>query len=136
MHIYLSTSKRFYPKVAETKSALEAAGHHITPPNGYNDAHAEAFIRQLDAKSYMTWKADMLRRNSQVVAAHDAVLVLNFDWSGHGSYIGGATFLEAFKAFELGKKLYLYNAAAPGPLYDEIMGFDPTIIHGDLSLLN
>ena len=49
------------------------------------------------------------------------------------NYIGGATFLEIYDAFRLGKKIYLYNDVPEGILYDEIQGFNPFIINADLS---
>ena len=67
----------------------------------------------------------------------DAVLVLNFDKNTEGkiekNYIGGATFLEIYDAFRLNKKIYLYNNIPDGILTDEIIGFSPIIINGDLS---
>ena len=51
------------------------------------------------------------------------------------NYIGGATFLEMYDAFRLGKKIYLYNDIPNGMLFDEIEGFGPIIIKGDLNLI-
>ena len=51
------------------------------------------------------------------------------------NYIGGATFLEIFDAFRFNKKIYLYNEIPEGILYDEIEGFAPIIINGDVSLI-
>ncbi len=69
----------------------------------------------------------------------DTVLVLNLDKEKNGkvfkNYIGGATFLEMYDAFRLGKKIYLYNNIPDGMLFDEIEGFDPIIINGDLNLI-
>ena len=110
-------------------------GHFVTPPNGYNDPMSEDLIRQLDSSSYATWKGGMLRTNSDIVEYHDGVLVLNFSKNGTDNYIGGSTFLEAFKAFELQKKLYLYNPIPDGMLRDEIIGLDPVVINGDLGLI-
>ncbi|MDD2180984.1 MAG: hypothetical protein PHW32_01295 [Bacilli bacterium] len=62
----------------------------------------------------------------------DIVLVLNFDKDGYKNYIGGATFLEMYDAFRLGKKIYLYNDIPEGILEDEIIGFNPIIINGKL----
>ena len=33
------------------------------------------------------------------------------------------------------KKIYLYNAIPEGMLYDEISGFSPIVINGDLDLV-
>ncbi len=132
MHIYLSTSKHFYSHVATIKSTLENLGHNVTPPNGYNDAQAEGLIQRLDDRAYQAWKADMLRKNSEFVAGHDAILALNLTREQRVNYIGGATFLEIFKAFELGKKIFLYNPVPEGVFKDELIGMSPVIIHGQL----
>jgi len=62
----------------------------------------------------------------------DAVLVLNFEKDGMKNYVGGATFLEMYDAFRLGKKIFLYNDIPEGILKDEIVGFNPVIIGGNL----
>ena len=41
-------------------------------------------------------------------------------------------FLEMYDAFRLGKNIYLYNDIPEGMLYDEIEGFNPIIINGNL----
>ena len=65
--------------------------------------------------------------------------VLNFDKEKDGitykNYIGGATFLEMYDAFRLNKKIYLYNDIPSGMLYDEIEGFNPIVINGNLDLV-
>jgi hypothetical protein len=91
-------------------------------------------VEQPDA--YPEWKASMFRMQTEKVAKNDAVLVLNFDKEGKQHYIGGATFLEIFKAWELGKKIFLYNPIPEGMLYDELVGLNPKVINGDLSLIN
>lgn len=75
----------------------------------------------------------MLQTQAEKVARNDAVLVLNFEKAGQPNYIGGATFLEIFKAWELGKKIFLYNQIPEGMLRDELVGMGPTVINGDLS---
>ena len=50
-------------------------------------------------------------------------------------YIGGATFMEIVKAWELGKLIYLYNEIPESLFTDEISAINPTIINGNLELL-
>lgn len=78
----------------------------------------------------------MIREDGRIVAAHGAVLVLNFEKHGQMNYVGGATFLEMFKAFDLGKKIFMYNHLPYGMLTDEIIGLHPKVINQDLSLIN
>lgn len=61
---------------------------------------------------------------------------MNVDKHGQKNYIGGATFLEMFKAFDLGKRIYLLNPIPDGMLTDEIIGLQPIVINGDLSLIH
>ena len=58
-----------------------------------------------------------------------------FDKNGKKNYIGGATFIEIYEAFMKNKKIYLYNDIPEGMLYDEISGFSPIVINGDLNLV-
>ena len=58
-----------------------------------------------------------------------------FDKNGKKNYIGGATFIEIYEAFMKNKKIFLYNDVPEGMLYDEISGFSPIVINGDLNLV-
>lgn len=135
MKIFITASSQFYPKVSEVKKELEKAGHIVTPPNGFNTPDAEVEVKNLSAEVHQRWKAKMIKTDGEIVAANDAILVLNFEKRGQPNYIGGATFLEMFKAFELEKKIFLYNPIPEGMLTDEILGFGPVVINGDLSLI-
>ncbi|HCR52760.1 TPA: hypothetical protein DIV48_03955 [Candidatus Kaiserbacteria bacterium] len=101
-------------------------------PNNYDDAGRENRIKAEQANDYPAWKAEMFRKQSAKVAANDAILVLNFEKEGKPNYIGGATFLEIFKAWELGKKIYFYNPIPDGILRDELLGMNPVILNGNL----
>ncbi len=78
-------------------------------------------------------KVELEKLGHEVTAANDAVLVLNFEKNGQPNYVGGAAFLEMFKAFDLGRKIYLYNPIPDGILNDEITGLQPVIINRDLA---
>ena len=133
MKIFITASKQFYDKVAEVKAALEKKGHLVTPPNGFDEPDKENEMKDVSPRAHQQWKAEMIRTDGKIVAANDAILVLNFEKHGQLNYIGGATFLEMFKAFELNKKIYLYNPVPDGMLTDEILGFGPIVINGNLT---
>lgn len=133
MEIFITASKNSYDKVGEIKEQLEAMGHVVTPPNGFNEPEVEEATRQLSPEEYSAWKAEMIREDGRIVAANDAVLVLNMEKHGQPNYVGGATFLEMFKAFDMGKKLFMYNPIPEGMLTDEIIGLQPVVINQDLS---
>jgi Asp-tRNA(Asn)/Glu-tRNA(Gln) amidotransferase B subunit len=79
----------------------------------------------------------MYKQSEETISQMDGVLVLNFDKVVDGvtykNYIGGATFLEIYDAFRMNKKIYMYNDIPDGILFDELQGFAPIILNGDLS---
>lgn len=132
MKIFLICSKSFYGKVEEYKNKLEMMGHKIVLPNCYDAPETESKYR--GTKEHAVWKASMIKHSEEVIKDLDAVLVLNFDKNGQKNYIGGATFLEIYDAFRLGKKIYFINDLPEGMLKDELIGFAPTVLNGDLSI--
>jgi hypothetical protein len=133
MKIYVICSKAFYAYIEEVKEHLEKQGHSITLPNCYDDLAIEDKYRDLGKKEYAEFKSKMFAQSEEIIKVMDAVLVLNFDKNGIKNYIGGATFLEMYNAFRFNKKIYLYNEIPDGMLKDEIIGFNPVIINGDLN---
>ena len=81
----------------------------------------------------------MFKQSEEIISKMDAVLVLNFDKEKDNkllkNYIGGATFLEMYDAFRLNKKIFLFNDIPQGMLYDEVEGFNPIIINGNLDMI-
>ncbi len=133
MKIFVICSKKFYDRIPPIKEKLELMGHTVMLPNCYDDPGTEDRYRNMGAKEHSEWKATMLKHSTDVIDGVDAVLVLNFEKNGMQNYIGGATFLEMYDAFRLDKKIYLYNEIPDGILHDEIKGFEPILIHGDVA---
>ena len=133
MKIVICASKHNYDKIPPIKANLEAMGHVITVPNSFDRPLMEEDMKKAGPEVHRQWKADMLRLQGTKVAANDAVLVLNFEKNGQPNYLGGATFLEIFKAFELGKKIFLMNPIPKNIFEDELLGMSPQVINGDLS---
>ena len=90
-------------------------------------------------EEHQKFKAKMYKQSEDTIKNMDAVLVLNMDKEKDGviykNYIGGATFLEMYDAFRMNKKIYLYNDIPQSILTDEIKGFAPILINGDLNLV-
>ena len=137
MKILVICSKNFYSKIEEVKKILEEENIEVFLPNCYDDPTTEQRMWDLGKEEHQKFKAKMYKQSEDTISDMDAVLVLNLDKEKDGevlkNYIGGATFLEMYDAFRLGKKIYLYNDIPNGMLFDEIEGFGPTIINGDLS---
>lgn len=136
MKIFIICSKKFYNRIPDIKASLEAMGHEIVLPNCYDDPSREAYAKSLGQEAHAKFKSEMYGQSKDIIDGADAVLVLNFDKDEvQKNYIGGATFLELYDAFLMGKQIYLYNDIPTGMLYDEIVGFNPTILNGNLNLI-
>ncbi len=135
MKILVICSKAFYDKIAPIKQKLEEMGHSIELPNSYGNPNAEKEAWELGDKAHAEFKKRMFLQSEATISNMDAVLTLNFDKNGKQNYIGGATFLELYEAFMKGKKIFMYNPIPEGMLYDEIAGFSPIIINGNLDLI-
>ena len=139
MKILIICSKRFYGNIPNIKDKLEQKNIQVFLPNCYDDPKTEERMWNLCREKHQEFKAQMYKQSEETIKNMDAVLVLNFDKITNEkidkNYIGGATFLEIYDAFRLNKKIYLYNDIPEGMLYDEIQGFAPIIINGDLSKL-
>jgi hypothetical protein len=133
MKIFIICSKRFYRNIPEIQKILEEVGHDVVLPNSYDKPGEEERRRALSSLDHATWKAEMIRLSEKKIQGIDAVLVLNFEKDGVENYIGGATFIEMYDAFRLGKKIFIYNDIPKGILHDEIIGFMPIVINKDLS---
>lgn len=139
MKIFLICSKQFYNQIPNIEKELLGKGHKLQMPNCYDDPDMEAKMVEIGGEAHREFKAKMFKQSEELIKGLDAVLVLNFDKEKEGvvykNYIGGATFLEMYDAFRLGKKIYLWNDIPEGILKDEIDGFDPIIINGNLDLI-
>ena len=139
MKILLICSKSFYGKLEEIKKTLQSYGHEISMPNCYDAPETEQKMWNLGKNEHAKFKAKMFKQSHETISQMDAVLVLNYnkvkDGITYKNYIGGATFLEMHDAFLLNKKIFILNNIQPGPLSDEIEGFNPIVINGDLSCI-
>lgn len=139
MKIFIVCSKSFYTKVEYIKQELEKKGHTIIVPNLYEErakeVESESTAWRFGQTEHIKFKKNMYKMSREKIKNVDALLVLNFDKENKKNYIGGATFLEMYNAFLENKKIYLFNDIPQGDLYDEIHGFEPTIINGNLDLI-
>ena len=139
MKIFIVCSKSFYTKVEYIKQELEKKGHTIIVPNLYEErakeVESESTAWRFGQTEHIKFKKNMYKMSREKIKNVDALLVLNFDKENKKNYIGGATFLEMHNEFLENKKIYLFNDIPQGDLYDEIHGFEPTIINGNLDLI-
>ena len=139
MKILIICSKKFYSNINDIKSNLENKNIQVFLPNCYDKPETEENMWKLGKKEHQEFKAKMYKQSEDTIKNMDAVLVLNYDKNKDGkiykNYIGGATFLEMYDAFRLGKRIFLINEIPEGILFDEIEGFNPIILNGNLDLI-
>lgn len=139
MKILIICSKKFYDRIEKIKMQLESMGHEVYMPNCYDDPSTEEKYRAMGEEAHKKFKARMYKQSEDTIRRMDAVLVLNYDKEKEGivykNYLGGATFLEMYDAFRMGKKIFLMNSIPDNILSDEIAGFGPTVLNGDLNLI-
>ncbi len=135
MKIFICASKHNYGHVDKTKKELERMGHVVIVPNSYDNPMKEEETKKEGVDKHRAWKANMIRLQKAKVDASDCILVLNFEKDGQQNYIGGATFLEIFRAFDSQKEVYLYNPIPECNFKDELIGMGVKVINGDLNLI-
>jgi len=135
MKIFIGCSKHFYHKINKIKNDLEKNGHTITLPNSFDEPFKEEEIKNMSKEEHIKWKGEMMKKDKTNIEPNNAVLILNFEKKGIPNYIGGAIFLEVYKAWELEKKIFFYNPLPKCSFTDELIGINPTIINGDLNLI-
>ncbi len=133
LKIFIICSKHFYHKVSKISDALKLLGHETKLPNSFDAPFEEERIKKEEPIAHSSWKANMIKLQDEKVKWSDAVLCINLEKKGQKNYIGGATFLEIFKAWELNKKIFLYNNIPKNIFEDELKAFKPIVINKDLS---
>ena len=133
--IFIICSKFFYHDIPPIKEKLEKNGWEVYLPHKYENPNAENEWYDKGKEEHTKMKGEMFKRSRDRIKSMDAVLTLNFDKNGKKNYIGGSTFLELYEAFMENKKVYLWNDIPEGILFDEINGFSPVIIKGDIDLI-
>lgn len=135
MKIFIACSKHFYSELEIIKEGLEKLGHEVALLNSYEDPFKGDKIREKCHESFLDWVAEMIALNDENLGSNDAILVVNLEKDGKANYLGGATFLEVTKAWELGKRIYFWNPLPEGIFHEELLAFRPKVINKDLELI-
>lgn len=133
MKIMIVCSYAFYDKIEAISTELNRLGHQITYPNGYKDKNF--IVKNRSDIEFPDWIASLRKASEITISNVDALLVLNYTKKGIDNYIGGSTFLEMHDAFRMEKKIFVMNPLPEGIFTDEMIGFKPLILNGDLSLI-
>lgn len=136
MKILIICSTSFYNRIKDVELKLIQNGHNVVMPNCYDDPVTNDDNKNMTEKEYKEFFSKMYNMSRNAISEVDAVLVLNYtkikNGQNHDNYIGASTFLEMYEAFMQGKKIYMMNGYPDNMLLDEIKGFDPIILNGDV----
>lgn len=136
MKVFIACSTSFYKNIESVKEELEKNGHITYMPNCYGEDDVDD-DKEMTHSEYVEFFRKMFHQSRDRVNEVDAILVLNYAKEKNGkvldNYIGASTFLEMYEAFMNNKKIFMMNGYPENMLIDEIKGFDPIIINGDLS---
>lgn len=137
MKILFVTSTSFYDKIEPIKLELERQGFLVELPNCYDNPVTNDDNKNMTKEEYVNFFKEMYYESRDKVKNIDAILVLNFDKKKDGvvyqNYIGASTFLEMYEAFMQNKKIFMFNDYPNNMLFDEIKGFNPIILNGNLN---
>jgi len=130
-------SMAFVKDMVAVQKELQSLGHDVSIPAD-SDPHLQDadFVDSLTANVAFCIENNTMKRNFDMVAAHDAVLVLNHRRNDIDGYIGTSALLEMGIAHFHGKKLFLYNAQPDYNLVrwaHEVAIMQPVILDEDLS---
>lgn len=137
MKILIICSTSFYDRIDDVRKQLEKNNHIVYMPNCYDDPVTNEDHKSMTKSEYLDFFKRMYNESRKAISLIDAVLVLNYTKEKNGqkyeNYIGASTFLEMYEAFMQNKKIFMINGLPDNLLIDEIKGFNPIIINGDLN---
>lgn len=127
----------FVKDMVRIQKELELLGHEASIPAD-SEPHLKdrRFVDDLSGNLDFCIKNNTMKRNFDMVAAHDGVLVLNHKRNNLDGYIGASALLEMGIAHYKGKKIFLYH---PAPDYNkvrwahEVAIMQPVVLNGDLT---
>lgn len=138
--IVICSSGDFYKHVNVVAAQLQTMGYNPIVPA---TATSMQETGNYDIAAVKTWyknpgdyhiKAQKMRGHFKEVAKGDAILVVNDEKRGVKGYIGPNGLIEMGLAFYLNKPIYILNAVEDNSsYYEEVMGMDSIILHGDLT---
>jgi len=141
--ITVCSSANFYKQVIDIKKNLEKLGYTVLVPSNALEMERTG---DYDVSHYKTWfedskdydkKAALMRGHFDEVERADAILVVNEEKHGVENYIGGNVLMEMALAFHLKKPIFILNdAPKESSFLEEILGMNPTFLHGKAEDLN
>ena len=139
MKILLVCSTSFYDRIPPIREYLTSKGYELVMPNCYDAPVTNEDNKKMSEEEYYKFFQQMYLDSRNNVGNVDAILVLNYTKVKNGeeypNYIGASTFLEMYEACMQNKKIYILNDYPDNMLLDEIKGFHPIVLKGNLDLI-
>ena len=135
MKIYLAASSSFWDKLPEIKKKLENLGHEMVLPSTFENPNLEEEVWKDGDDAHAKLIRSLFEDSEEIIKNCDAIYLLNYEKHNTPGYVGGAALIELYIAHRNYKKIFLENDIFSGPMYDEIMGFGPVFVHGNLELI-
>lgn len=140
MNIMICGSMSFSKEMLETKKQLEELGHKAEVSlDTQQVADGEHNNEDLEADYEHCIRTNVLRESFKQIQKSDAILVLNHPKNNIKGYIGTSSLMEIGIAYHYGKKIFLLNEPPHFTEHrwaHEIKIIQPTILNGDLKLIN
>ncbi len=136
MKIMIIGSMSFIKDMIKIKKDLDKLGHKASIPLGTEPHQKDnSFVDNLEENLEFCIKNNVMKRNFDLVAQSDAVLVLNHKKNGVDGYIGVSVLMEMAIAHHLDKKIFISNNIPhfrDARWAHEVAILQPTVINGDL----
>lgn len=126
----------FSNEMLRAKKKLENLGHMVELPCDV-ELHLDDpnFIDDLEADYQHCLENDIMRKCFELVAASEAILVLNYPKNNISGYIGTSSLMEIGLAYYLNKKIFLLHKIPKSSKVrwaHEVEIMQPAILDGDL----
>lgn len=100
----------FIKDIVKAQKELEKLGHEAFIPEGVEPHLKDKnFVDNLEENLEFVIKNNVMKKNFDLVAKNDAILVLNNRKNGVDGYIGTSVLMEMAIAYHLNKKIFVLN---------------------------
>lgn len=110
MKIMICGSMSFIKEILKAKKELDKLGYKASIPIGTEPHQKDSsFVDSLGENLKFCIENNVMKRNFDLVAQNDAILVVNHKKNGIDGYLGVSVLMEIAVAHYLGKKIFLLN---------------------------
>lgn len=144
MTVTLCGSIAFYELMQRIQQQLEAQGWHVLLPPAHVPGEdgrlisVEEYYRIRKAagdEAAWVWERKRMAMKAHFgkIEQSDAILVVNETKNDVVGYVGANTLLEIGLAMHLDLPIYFLHPVPEGAAREELLGAQPTVLHGDVS---